>query len=58
MAVEMHLAELVRRHHALENEIELALNHPSTDDLTLSQLKRQKLQLKDKIARLKGESVH
>ena len=58
MSVETHLAELERRHHALEVEIEEALSHPSTDTLTLSELKRRKLQLKDEIARLKSESVH
>jgi hypothetical protein len=58
MSIQSHLAELERRHHALETEIEEALSHPSTDTLALSELKRRKLQLKDEIARLKGESVH
>jgi hypothetical protein len=58
MSIQSHLAELERRHHALEAEIEEALSHPSTDTLALSELKRRKLQLKDEIARLKGESVH
>ena len=58
MSMQSHLAELERRHHALETEIEEALSHPSTDTLALSELKRRKLQLKDEIARLKGESVH
>ncbi len=58
MSIQSHLAELERRHHALETEIEEALNHPSTDTLALTELKRRKLQLKDEIARLKGESVH
>ena len=58
MSIQSHLAELERRHHALEIEIEEALSHPSTDTLALSELKRRKLQLKDEIARLKGESVH
>jgi hypothetical protein len=58
MSIQSHLAELERRHHALESEIEEALSHPSTDTLALSELKRRKLQLKDEIARLKGESVH
>ena len=58
MTVETHLAELERRHHALEPEIEEALNHPSTDWLTLSELKRRKLQLKDEIERLKNADVH
>jgi hypothetical protein len=58
MSIQSHLAELERRHHALEAEIEEALSHPGTDTLALSELKRRKLHLKDEIARLKGESVH
>jgi hypothetical protein len=61
MAIEAHLAELERRHQALEDEINDALAHPSTDDLTLADLKRRKLQVKDEITRLKqdtGASVH
>jgi hypothetical protein len=58
MSIESHLAELERRHHALELEIEEALNHPSIDALELSELKRRKLLLKDEIVRLKSESVH
>lgn len=58
MTVETHLAELERRHHALEIEIAEALNHPSTDSLALSELKRRKLLLKDEIERLKGAKVH
>ena len=58
MSMESHLAELERRHQVLESQIEEALAHPSTDTLTLSELKRRKLVLKDEIARLKDESVH
>ncbi|HET7715717.1 MAG TPA: DUF465 domain-containing protein [Bauldia sp.] len=58
MAMESHLAELERRHQALEKEIEDALNHPGTDNLMLADLKKRKLQLKDEISRLKGASVH
>jgi hypothetical protein len=56
--MESHLAELERRHQALEREIEEALQHPGIDTLTLTELKRKKLVLKDEIARLKGEAVH
>jgi hypothetical protein len=56
--METHLAELERRHQALEKEIEEALNHPGIDTLTLTELKRRKLVLKDQISRLKTESVH
>ena len=59
MAIESHLAELERRHQALEQEISEALTHPSTDDLKVVELKRRKLHVKDEIVRLKQEvSVH
>jgi hypothetical protein len=58
MAMESHLAELERRHEALEKEISDALNHPGTDTLELADLKKRKLQLKDEISRLKDASVH
>jgi len=53
MAIESHLAELERRHQALEQEIIEAMTHPSTDDLEIAQLKRKKLHVKDEIAKLK-----
>jgi hypothetical protein len=59
MSIQAHLAELERRHQALENEISEALTHPSTDDLWVAELKRRKLQVKDEIARLRQDvSVH
>jgi len=57
MAIESHLAELERRHQALEQEITEARTHPSTDDLEIAQLKRQKLHVKDEIARLKQTAL-
>ncbi|RDI57269.1 YdcH family protein [Microvirga subterranea] len=53
MALQNHLAELERKHRALEREIQDALNHPSMDDTRLVELKRRKLQLKDEITRLR-----
>lgn len=53
MAIQAHLAELERKHEALENQLHDALNHPSTDDIAILELKRKKLQLKDEIARLR-----
>jgi len=55
MAIESHLAELEKRHEALEEQISEALTHPSTDDLQLLELKRRKLHVKDEIARLRSE---
>ena len=59
MAIESHLSELEKRHQALEQEINEALSHPSTDDLQLVELKRRKLHVKDEIARLRQDAfVH
>ena len=58
MAIETHLAELERRHQALEQELSEALAHPSIDDLQIAELKRRKLHVKDEIARLRQEAVH
>ncbi len=58
MAMESHLAELRRRHEVLEQQIEEAAQRPGVDTLTLTELKRKKLILKDEIARLRGESLH
>jgi hypothetical protein len=55
MSIETHLSELQRRHSALEAEINELRGHPSADDLTIVELKRRKLQVKDEITRLKRE---
>ena len=55
MAIESHLAELEKRHEALEEQISEALTHPSTDDLQLLELKRKKLNVKDEIARIRHD---
>jgi hypothetical protein len=57
MAIESHLAELERRHQALEQEISEALTHPSSDGLRIAELKRKKLHVKDEITRLKQAAV-
>jgi hypothetical protein len=59
MAIESHLAELEKRHQALESQLSEALNHPSSDDLEIVELKRRKLHVKDEIERLRqGTLVH
>ena len=57
MSIEAHLAELERRHRALEAEINEARAHPSIDDLEIVELKRRKLLVKDQIARLQLETA-
>ncbi len=61
MSIQSHLAELERKHQTLETELADAIAHPSTDDLTIAELKRRKLQVKDEIERLRHDapaSVH
>jgi len=57
MSIQAHLAELERRHRALEAEISEARAHPSVDDLEIAELKRRKLLVKDQIARLQLEDA-
>ena len=57
MTIQAHLAELERKHRVLENELQEALNHPSTDALEIVELKRRKLMVRDEIARLR-DTVH
>jgi hypothetical protein len=61
MAIQAHLAELERKHETLENQLHEALAHPSTDDITILDLKRRKLLVKDEIERLRmtvDETLH
>ncbi len=54
MSVESHIAELEKKHRAIEREIEVELMHPSVDDVKLTSLKRKKLKIKDEMARLQA----
>ncbi len=58
MSIQSHIAELERRHAALERELEEAHQHPSIDPVRLKELKRRKLHLKDEIVRLSENTVH
>ena len=62
MSLQTHLAELERRHMALQREIEKEELHPAVDELKLHELKRRKLVLKDEIAKIRQsadrEMVH
>jgi len=57
MSVEAHVAQLQQRHASLEEKLEELVASPSTTDTELSELKRQKLQLKDEIHRLEGRKM-
>jgi hypothetical protein len=57
MSIEAHLAELQKRHRALEDELNDARCHPSIDDLKIVELKRRKLLVKDEMARLRQDTL-
>lgn len=58
MALGAHLAELSEKHRLLERRIEEEVTRPGSDDLTIQKLKKEKLKLKDMIARLESETRH
>lgn len=58
MSLANHLEELQRKHGDIERELDLAMNHPSVDELEIATLKRRKLAIKDKIVKLQGTTTH
>ncbi|PSJ59294.1 YdcH family protein [Pseudaminobacter soli (ex Li et al. 2025)] len=54
MSLANHLEELQRKHGDIDRELDLAMNHPSVDDLEIASLKRRKLAIKDEIEKLKA----
>ncbi len=58
MTMQSHVAELERRHQALEKQLREEITRPATDATRIADLKRRKLLLKDEIARCRGGTVH
>jgi hypothetical protein len=56
MSMETHIAELAEKHHALDAEIEAESERPQIDTLKISDLKKQKLRLKEEMERLQTAS--
>jgi len=52
MSIEGRIAELERKHKALETALEAEEKHPAADDAKISEMKREKLKIKEEIARL------
>ncbi len=52
-----HLAELERKHRVLDERIREEMRHPSADPVKVTELKREKLQLKDEIMRERERMV-
>ena len=54
MELDAHLDTLTHKHAALENAIEEEAHRPLPNQLAISELKREKLRVKDEIERLRG----
>ncbi len=52
MNLNSHLNELQKKHETLENQIELTQRHPSADTIEIGAMKKEKLRIKEKIARV------
>ena len=52
MSLSSHIAELRRKHENLSEQVETAQRSPGVDDLTIADMKKQKLRLKEEIERL------
>jgi hypothetical protein len=59
MTLAAHLAELSEKHRSLERKIEEELSPPGGDDTLITRWKREKLRLKDEMAKLQnGHTQH
>ncbi len=52
MSLQTHLVELKKKHQFLSDEVERAQRSPSTDDLSIAELKKRKLRIKEEISRI------
>ena len=52
MSMSSHLEELRKKHENLSSQVEAAQRSPGVDDLQITELKKQKLQIKEEIERL------
>lgn len=52
MSLGSHITELRKKHQALSEQVERAVRSPGFDDLAIAEMKKQKLRIKEEIARL------
>ncbi|QIE46883.1 DUF465 domain-containing protein [Pseudohalocynthiibacter aestuariivivens] len=56
MSLSSHVEELKKKHQVLSNQVDEAQRAPGTNNLQIAELKKQKLRLKEEIARLSAEA--
>ena len=54
MAIAAHLKELNNKHAKLDDKIESELKHPAPNNILITEMKKQKLMLKQKISDLQS----
>ncbi|MYM57245.1 YdcH family protein [Thalassovita mangrovi] len=57
MPLSSHIEELKKKHLTLSQQVEVAQRAPGTPDAEISEMKKQKLRLKEEIERLSSELV-
>lgn len=57
MALDSHIRQLEQKHHELEHRLEQVLAHPSANDAEIAEIKRQKLNIKDRLQRLRSDAL-
>jgi hypothetical protein len=58
MTVAAHLAELSEKHRLLERKIAEEIARPGSDDIQINRLKKEKLKIKDEMAKLQKSTRH
>ena len=54
MSMSSHISELQKKHEELSQRVEMTQRSPSSNDLEISSMKKEKLRLKEQISNLKN----
>ncbi len=57
MSLDAHIDELAEKHRELGRRIEKEEAHPGSDDVTIHELKKEKLRLKDQMEKLRATAA-
>lgn len=57
MSLDSHLVELRKKHEFLSEKIETEQRSPGSDDLSIIELKKEKLHLKEEIERISTQPI-